>query len=141
MTERKMHWTRGGAAAECSVRRRDPEWLTTNLDAVTCHACLNTAGRKAVLTRVEALQSAIDRALAEWPPELEGTVAFDYLTAAVDPDDPCTGIAAAWCPTHGDCTCPRIGDGGRETGGDDTCPLHGHDTSHRSDNRDRHPHR
>lgn len=23
----------------------------------------------------------------------------------------CTGIAASWCPVHGDCTCPRNDDG------------------------------
>jgi hypothetical protein len=23
----------------------------------------------------------------------------------------CTGIAASWCPIHGDCTCPREDDG------------------------------
>lgn len=23
----------------------------------------------------------------------------------------CTGLAASWCPVHGDCTCPRNGDG------------------------------
>lgn len=23
----------------------------------------------------------------------------------------CTGVAASWCPAHGDCTCPRDGDG------------------------------
>lgn len=23
----------------------------------------------------------------------------------------CTGVAASWCPIHGDCTCPRNDDG------------------------------
>lgn len=23
----------------------------------------------------------------------------------------CTGLAASWCPEHGDCTCPRTEDG------------------------------
>lgn len=41
--------------------------------------------------------------------------------------EPCTGVAASWCPAHGDCTCPEVGDRGeRDMSGDFacTCPLH-----------------
>lgn len=33
----------------------------------------------------------------------------------------CTGLAAAWCPIHGDCICDR----GDHLEQDDDCPLHG----------------
>lgn len=49
----------------------------------------------------------------------------------------CTGVAAGWCPVHGDCTCPRDEDGALETTSDgyevvhdDACPLHGIDSKH-----------
>lgn len=65
----------------------------------------------------------------------------------------CTGLAASWCPTHGDCTCPRDADGevewhfergavavGGLVGMSDTarivvhedpgCPLHGEASDH-----------
>ena len=35
----------------------------------------------------------------------------------------CTGVTAAWCPVHGDCTCPDADDG-TPTLCDDGCPLH-----------------
>lgn len=38
----------------------------------------------------------------------------------------CTGIAASWCPIHGDCTCP---DREQEKNSDD-CPLHGRYSDH-----------
>lgn len=43
----------------------------------------------------------------------------------------CTGIAASWCPVHGDCTCPRA-DGGEPLDGLDAngCPLHDFASSH-----------
>lgn len=38
----------------------------------------------------------------------------------------CSGIAAVWCPVHGDCTCKD-----RENSLDDgTCPLHAWDSTH-----------
>jgi hypothetical protein len=38
----------------------------------------------------------------------------------------CTGMTAAWCPLHGDCTCPD-----REAAMDSpTCPLHAYESSH-----------
>lgn len=38
----------------------------------------------------------------------------------------CTGLTAAWCPLHGDCTCPE-----REFAMDDPgCPLHSFESSH-----------
>lgn len=48
----------------------------------------------------------------------------------------CTGVAADWCPIHGDCTCrKRI----KASGSDgrcwarDRCPLHGSDSTHPND--------
>lgn len=38
----------------------------------------------------------------------------------------CTGLAAAWCPLHGDCRCPD-----RSSAMDDPgCPLHAPDSTH-----------
>lgn len=53
----------------------------------------------------------------------------------------CTGIAASWCPVHGDCSCPRSEAGepvlrnlgacmGSEVVHDPECPLHGEGTNH-----------
>lgn len=49
----------------------------------------------------------------------------------------CTGLAASWCPVHGDCTCPRREDGEpipADEGGYDLaapgCPLHDEASSH-----------
>jgi hypothetical protein len=54
-----------------------------------------------------------------------------------DADEECTGIAASWCPVHGDCTCPsehvfehgewldRVLDRNHPQ-----CPLHGSASSH-----------
>lgn len=43
-----------------------------------------------------------------------------------EPRGRCTGIAASWCPLHGECTCPRGPDGAIPEGGlnDPSCPLH-----------------
>jgi hypothetical protein len=38
----------------------------------------------------------------------------------------CTGLTAAWCGVHGDCTCDR----GTDELAAPTCPLHGADGSH-----------
>lgn len=78
--------------------------------------------------------------------------AFSF-PCAIHADAPCTGIAASWCPVHGDCTCPRT-EGGEiewhyESGlvsfaghpawsetaqtvihYDKRCPLHGEDSEH-----------
>ena len=49
----------------------------------------------------------------------------------------CTGISAAWCPIHGDCTCVRSEEDDRfdhvyaPVGLDDwNCPLHSMESSH-----------
>lgn len=43
----------------------------------------------------------------------------------------CTGIAASWCPIHGDCLCPRNEDGEPESDLNyDGCPLHAPSSSH-----------
>lgn len=42
----------------------------------------------------------------------------------------CTGVAATWCPLHGDCKCPRpLGDGLDDLN-DRDCPLHSAASSH-----------
>lgn len=45
------------------------------------------------------------------------------LDAATSPNAECTGVAAGWCPVHGDCTCAVD----RE---DSTCPLHAATSTH-----------
>lgn len=43
----------------------------------------------------------------------------------------CTGLAASWCPIHGDCTCPnRAGIEGSPTLNDPNCPLHSPMSTH-----------
>lgn len=37
--------------------------------------------------------------------------AIDALTQQNRHADRCTGVAAAWCPIHGDCICPSGDDG------------------------------
>lgn len=52
----------------------------------------------------------------------------------------CTGLAASWCPVHGDCLCPRAPDGeplpsawyGERSLDDPGCPLHAPGSSHAS---------
>lgn len=36
----------------------------------------------------------------------------------------CSGVAAAWCPVHGDCVCPSDDAGNRLDLTDPDCPLH-----------------
>ncbi len=42
----------------------------------------------------------------------------------------CTGVAASWCPVHGDCECPRDEDGGAWELNDPDCPLHSPESTH-----------
>jgi len=51
----------------------------------------------------------------------------------------CTGVAAQWCPVHGDCTCPWVNGHDLSDGfdpdavrdmNDNACPLHSIDSSH-----------
>lgn len=47
--------------------------------------------------------------------------------------DRCTGLAASWCPIHGDCTCPD-----RERAMDsEHCPLHSRTSDHCEREEDR----
>lgn len=41
----------------------------------------------------------------------------------------CTGVAAVWCPNHGDCSCPGVEGGWRDMN-DDACPLHSRRSDH-----------
>ena len=58
------------------------------------------------------------------------------LHRAMRPADPdpveCTGVAATWCPVHGDCSCPYDDVIGydRSEGGAPDCPLHGLSSEH-----------
>lgn len=58
----------------------------------------------------------------------------DELRALADQieSETCTGVAATWCPIHGDCRCPRDKDGGYTEDGlnDAGCPLHSDESSH-----------
>lgn len=45
---------------------------------------------------------------------------------SVRPAEPCTGIAAAWCHYHGDCTCPDR----EQAMNSEDCPLHSRDSQH-----------
>lgn len=48
------------------------------------------------------------------------------VVAALSATITCTGIAASWCPIHGDCTCPEPEDRKDHEG----CPLHGRESNH-----------
>lgn len=51
----------------------------------------------------------------------------------------CTGLAATWCPIHGDCTCERREDGEVEFTGLHGCPLHDVHSPHAAVPADRCP--
>lgn len=61
---------------------------------------------------------------AAWP-----AVAAE-LAAQQPPPAECTGMAASWCPVHGDCTCRPDGDRFDFDRDSPTCPLHGDQSSH-----------
>ena len=56
----------------------------------------------------------------------------DPPTATAKPAEVCTGIAATWCPVHGDCTCPHCDDNpyADRTLTDESCPLHSSSSTH-----------
>jgi hypothetical protein len=69
------------------------------------------------------------------------SLATNALRESIAPSTDCTGIAATWCPLHGDCSCPREEDGspvmfhgpfghGSQVVHDDDCPLHGTGSLH-----------
>lgn len=41
----------------------------------------------------------------------------------------CTGLAATWCPNHGDCVCPSAENGERSLN-ELYCPLHSENSDH-----------
>lgn len=45
-------------------------------------------------------------------------------------DVTCTGLAATWCPIHGDCSCPRDDIGQIDFSGLDGCLLHDVSSTH-----------
>ncbi len=43
----------------------------------------------------------------------------------------CTGIAAVWCPIHGNCSCPYLDERtGERDMNDPGCALHGKESTH-----------
>lgn len=48
---------------------------------------------------------------------------------ALELAEKCTGVAASWCPIHGDCGCERWDDGERKEDSAD-CQLHGPESDH-----------
>jgi hypothetical protein len=48
------------------------------------------------------------------------------MRPGIAPPPECTGITAAWCPVHGDCSCPT----NSEDRADDRCPLHAPTSAH-----------
>lgn len=80
----------------------------------------------------------IDTALMKARRFLEDALPY----APVRPSSECSGIAASWCPIHGDCTCPRQKNGDpvwrkNEEGvvEDEKCPLHGFASNHAETHR------
>jgi len=55
---------------------------------------------------------------------------FDAVLGEQEATPECTGIAATWCPIHGDCTCRPHGDGMADHKDDPTCPLHAPSSPH-----------
>lgn len=88
--------------------------------------------RKGLLTKTEAarLVAEVELLRSRW-------AVIDALTG--DLQDialglVCTGVTAAWCPIHGDCTCPDR----TLAMDDDRCPLHAHDSTHAEDDQEVH---
>lgn len=53
-----------------------------------------------------------------------GLLTFEHQGCQAFEQQPeCTGIAATWCPVHGDCKCPAAENGERDLDSED-CPLH-----------------
>lgn len=65
---------------------------------------------------------------------IPGPLADACLAAAeVETPTSCTGMAATWCPTHGDCSCPPRyphDPSSERTLDDPRCALHGDASSH-----------
>ncbi len=55
-----------------------------------------------------------------------------FSTSTPEPE-PCTGMTATWCPTHGECRCTNRLEDGEFTLDDFGCPLHGADSPHAAD--------
>jgi hypothetical protein len=72
----------------------------------------------------------------EWIRRPDGLVALVVSRRAPLPPEvreaaECTGIAASWCPVHGNCSCPRDEEGARtENRFGVDCPLHGLASNH-----------
>lgn len=80
------------------------------------HECIRVA--PAVLEIVQRYRGALSNALKPAPAPSEAV------------REGCTGIAASWCPVHGDCNCPRRKDGSWAYRSHKSCPLHSDESTH-----------
>jgi hypothetical protein len=70
-----------------------------------------------------------------WPstcehgPWFERVASLQRFWPAKVPRPECTGLAATWCPNHGDCSCPPKENGERDLD-DPGCPLHSESSDH-----------
>lgn len=55
---------------------------------------------------------------------------MDRLVIAPVGSEHCTGLAASWCPIHGDCVCLIDGDMGERSRDAHNCQLHAAWASH-----------
>lgn len=72
-----------------------------------------------------ALQASVDRARAAARQDFPRSPQSLRAEADRIESQQCTGVAAVWCPVHGQCICPD-----REDQNEDACPLHSSSSSH-----------
>lgn len=102
-----------------------------------CH--VKGCGERAGDTRAEVKVDGIllEMRLCDGHAELVRAGTLTGLSVAVEPRS-CTGLAASWCPIHGDCICPVNEQGERVDWNDPTqpgmnsplCPLHAAGSDH-----------
>lgn len=80
------------------------------------------------MTPLDKLNAAQRTALAEWidgPDSATVGEIRERVQQLADAPE-CTGLTAAWCPVHGNCTCDRESDSWNEF----DCPLHNQASTH-----------
>lgn len=87
--------------------------LVSQLDALV-------RGQHHALTMARTAIGAADAARSAAVAHLESRTELGELA-----DEDCTGVAATWCPIHGDCACPE-----RAPGDHPQCPLHSASSTH-----------
>jgi hypothetical protein len=97
-------------------------------------ACLGFVAWEARRAARAVVAVAQDAAAFLKPPTRPGAVEVQAFEDELLREPRCTGVAARWCPVHGDCTCPyteqeleAAGESGYE---DPECPLHGRASDH-----------